>query len=564
MVNNAILRSHFRSLTLAFLRPFERFFRLEVQPMPQAGGAGGQGGAGGRGPLGGGRPIPVAGRQQAPTAASGGGGPGWRAGGAAAGSAAGGSGVGSGGAGIAGVASSAGGRSYGPYDDLLACFLPRFDLPALLHEIEAAGGPPHRVLAHAQWRTLYERFVASPHFYPWFHARRRVAARQLFDMSRSLRLSTSVDELLAPAKLRGLFVVGNAGAVLPPAQAAALAAARLPLVSALPSGASVSPPPVRGAVDGSVGMVSASDRGDGGAGTSGAFTPVAVSRNASLSPPPAQQLVAPAAPAAAAGGAALASPKLLLSAPSLLQLPGAAAAPVPNPGPLVRVVGRGMPHAAALSGGHALWKSGASTAATGATLSSTTGAAALSLALELAAGHHAASPSPPVSARSAASVAGGAAPDAPSQQGSSGAPASLVGSPRQSPQPPAPSPPQPPAPSPALRPATAPLPGSTSPTGLNTTDDDGVGRPRSPAGASAPPTLRAASSYTLDDLRAHESACVELHAKISAAFSRDATYLADDEELAAVMREHLAAVEAVMPSRLLHSVTHGRQSQARY
>lgn len=40
--------------------------------------------------------------------------------------------------------------------------------------------------------------MASPHFHPWFGARRREAAREFFALSRALRLSLGSEQLLRP------------------------------------------------------------------------------------------------------------------------------------------------------------------------------------------------------------------------------------------------------------------------------------------------------------------------------------------------------------------------------
>jgi hypothetical protein len=94
------------------------------------------------------------------------------------------------------VGGSGGGHFFGPYDDLTSLLLPPFEERAFLDALAAAGGPRHRLLKACRWRELYAGFIASPHFHPWFNARRRETARQFFGLSRALRLSTPLQELL--------------------------------------------------------------------------------------------------------------------------------------------------------------------------------------------------------------------------------------------------------------------------------------------------------------------------------------------------------------------------------
>ena len=123
VINNAVLRQHFRKLTHAFLKPFNRYF--------YAGGA-------------------VTAKQ------------------------------------LAGV---------GPYDDLAVCLLPKFSEDAFLDHMKGTGPP--RLLRKAKWRKLYQGFIGSPHFWPWFRAREQATARKLYKLARRLRLATSVEVLLA-------------------------------------------------------------------------------------------------------------------------------------------------------------------------------------------------------------------------------------------------------------------------------------------------------------------------------------------------------------------------------
>jgi len=98
--------------------------------------------------------------------------------------------------GSVGVSGSGSGHFFGPYDDLTSLLLPPFEERAFLDALAAAGGPRHRLLKACRWRELYAGFIASPHFHPWFNARRRETARQFFGLSRALRLSTPLPELL--------------------------------------------------------------------------------------------------------------------------------------------------------------------------------------------------------------------------------------------------------------------------------------------------------------------------------------------------------------------------------
>lgn len=748
LLNNAILRAHFRSLTLAFLRPFEKYFTLAVQPPSAQSG----------GPMGGGQPFPGSvhlssssiGRGMASPPASNGQGDGSGNGPAASGagrahpplhsqsrsgslsSLFGGSGSGasssaSGGssgsskggaaaagssAAIAGGRGAVGGGAYGPYDDLVASFLPRFDVGAFLVELEAAGGPKHRVLAQGQWRVLYERFCASPHFYPWFHARRREAARSLFEMSRSLRMSMSVTELLAPARLRNVFAPPGALAAIEAAAAARAAALREPPPSVAveiepASTGPLSPQPSdtdrgageedggamagplsptdtarRNAVNSIADALRAGPRrnsdaspellpsdtgtvmfimtGSNGFPTSGTSSLPASGRDGSAFSPVASSAFSATGTSTAsisAGAPGSASAAKLLAVPSQ-SAPAASVAPVPNPGPLTRVVGRGMPHTMAISSGLLTgWLPGAQGAAAAAPGSSSLAGAAppqqptpslvpsLSLPLSLMGSlmsnltslatplHSSRStqPQPQAAVQAQAGTVGApttasttTAPSPPPQHvllssGDSSASTSGAATPRRD----------------VTAPREAPRSGSSSSSSFSSAslvqlEFDGVsdfvdspagdldygfymsvgrigglGRPgaasvprvmngiRPPANSpaqmglvrsagaspvvphthasasqpqpfalprsSAPSPVLPLPSFTRDDLAAHEAACVGLHAKIIAAFSRDAAFLTEDEELVTVMRSHLAAVKAVMPQHLLRNL--GRRGE---
>jgi len=84
----------------------------------------------------------------------------------------------------------------GPYEDLPTLCLPPFEARAFLDGLDAAGGPKHKLLRRARWRELYAGFIASPHFHPWFLARRRETAARLHAYSRALRLALPHEQLL--------------------------------------------------------------------------------------------------------------------------------------------------------------------------------------------------------------------------------------------------------------------------------------------------------------------------------------------------------------------------------
>lgn len=120
VINNSLLRQHFRQLTREFLRPFERYFTIN---------------------------------RSAKTA------------------------------------------SLGPYDDMSAQDLVlQFDVERFLKHL--ASRRPPKAFRSSKWRRLYRGFVNSPHFQPWFVARQQEARDQVWQISRSLRLSSTVASLL--------------------------------------------------------------------------------------------------------------------------------------------------------------------------------------------------------------------------------------------------------------------------------------------------------------------------------------------------------------------------------
>jgi hypothetical protein len=183
VINNGILRQHFRHLTHGFLRPFEKYFVLSKKVADSISS---------RGPVGAGKPIPLPLSEIM----------------------------------AAGTSINATNRppmpprhvlpapvgmnqttdkisTYGAYDDLAALFLPRFELDAFLAHLESTGGPKHKLLRSTDWRTLYSQFVCGPHFHPWFNARRKATCTRLFHLSRTLRLALSIDDLLPSSPYAG-------------------------------------------------------------------------------------------------------------------------------------------------------------------------------------------------------------------------------------------------------------------------------------------------------------------------------------------------------------------------
>ena len=402
VINNAILRQHFRNLTFSFLRPFERYFRLDSNTAAAAASAAAAAASAsalprGRGGGGAGAGLPIA---VSPAAAA-----------AAAANAS-----------LSRGSNAASHRPqsgfFGPYDDLAASFLPRFEEHAFLAELERTGGPRHKLLAASKWRQLYSAFIHSPHFYPWFHARRRECLRSLYNLSRALRLSTSIGELLgeaaltqfeaslgtAPSSVAGdsvrsvasradssaaLVLQTPASTLTPtPADDAAAQSHSRPNhrghASAFSSGRTAGVPPLSTPVTPSPSSSSSS---------SAAVLPLD-SRDSMPPLPPSMGLAAalqsssmrrlPVSPVlgTAAGGVLSSSNRLSPSPMILASPPGGPAAAVsgmppsalgsttvsasasgsasaansvhpPNPGPLARLVGRGLPHTLAIIQGHA-------------------------------------------------------------------------------------------------------------------------------------------------------------------------------------------------------------------
>jgi hypothetical protein len=81
-----------------------------------------------------------------------------------------------------------------------------------------------------RWLELYGRFVESPHFRPWFTARREEARANVAELTRRLRLAIPAQQLVAPLTAAAPGAVGDASAP-------AVTPDRAP-----PSGAPSSPP----------------------------------------------------------------------------------------------------------------------------------------------------------------------------------------------------------------------------------------------------------------------------------------------------------------------------------
>ena len=290
--------------------------------------------------------------------------------------------------------------------------------------LEAAGGPRHKLLRdHCDWRALYTAFMASPHFHPWFAARRHEVGTRLAAISRALRMSVTVEELLPPALLAAAAVV-------------------LPLA---PSSSAGTPRWISAPSPGAAGHALASS----------STTSAGSSFDCSV----------------------LALPSPHHSPPRAAASPDATAAPAPAPSGGLRVVGRGTPHAVAIQTGL---------------------------------------------------VDGSRAAAAPASRSSTGASSSVP-----------PAPPLPPLAPPApLADAASPpaAPGSSLPASSPTL-----------APAAPPRLLR---RITAADARRAEEAAMELHSKMVSCFVREGAALLHDADLLAVMRSHLVAVEAAMPSHV--------------
>lgn len=468
VINNAILRQHFRQLTFSFLRPFDKYFHIDPRWRPCSGVGGdvantraGPGSA--AEPLGRGQPILAPARLQ---------------------------GVGAGNANLrergptapahAAGAAAAGAndvRTYGPYDDLPAMLLPRFSEQEFLEELQRAGGPRHKLLRAAKWRELYSAFIHSPHFHPWFQARRRECARHMFDMARVLRLAMKREDLLASAgALDFTFAVSPDVAGL--------------RRSTSDSGASEAGNRSCGSnTSGTGSVIGAQTTGRIGGSQVQLLAPARIGSAASGSTPsPAASPLPP--PLAAAGQGAGST------------LPPAAAPAAGGASPLLRVVGRGMPHTAVLAPGKL-------------------GGLAPRPALGV----------PPLALSRAASVSSSPAGTPAASQAGTNATAS--GAPGDG------------AATPSDVPAPAPAAGPSSSTPAI------VGSAAALTLPVAAPPMRALTSQ---QLQRHEAACLELHGKIRACLDRERAFLEHEPALAVRMRDHLAAVESVMPPRLLHSI----------
>jgi len=210
LINNALLRQHFRSLTRDFLQPFEGYFSvaraaavaasvrpggssspLRSQAQPVA------------------APSPV--DQQPPAAET----------------------SDSRQRSVRSLPSSAGGvqlqHSYGPYDDLADALLPAFDKSEFFAQLKRRGPP--KLLASSKWLALYRAFVAGPLFPTWFQARRAEAKQHLRYLSRALRVSASDASLhacivprSAPGQAAAPVNAGDPYALLTPQEANGAAA----------------------------------------------------------------------------------------------------------------------------------------------------------------------------------------------------------------------------------------------------------------------------------------------------------------------------------------------------
>ena len=187
LINNALLRQHFRSLTRDFLQPFEGYFSvaraaavatavaMETRAGPQ-------------------RQPPHMSADSAPQSVAQGTDGRHRS--------------------MRTLPSSAGGvqlqHSYGPYDDLADALLPAFDKTEFLAQLKRRGPP--KLLAASKWLALYRAFVAGPLFPTWFHARRTEAKQHLQYLSRALRVSATDASIHACILPRGASALPGAAA----------------------------------------------------------------------------------------------------------------------------------------------------------------------------------------------------------------------------------------------------------------------------------------------------------------------------------------------------------------
>ncbi|KAA0167270.1 hypothetical protein FNF27_07353 [Cafeteria roenbergensis] len=259
VINDALLRQHFRRLTHSFLRPFERFFRVGNGRMPAPGPAAAFGLASRlRAPLHDaaamGRLLAsvaeaieaaetAAARDAAAASAARGGLSAFRFGAAAFLRPAGDANPGPRAPAppAAGFAARGRGRhhhqqqqqqhqqqpTFGPYDNLAAALLPPFSKEGFLASL-AKATPPKMLRRVKAWRELYARFLESPHFRPWFTARREEARSVVLGLARQLRLAVTPEQLVLPF---GRRPDPDAGAGASPAASGAEQAAALRLYS---------------------------------------------------------------------------------------------------------------------------------------------------------------------------------------------------------------------------------------------------------------------------------------------------------------------------------------------
>mmetsp|Transcript_15317 Transcript_15317/g.20208 ORF Transcript_15317/g.20208 Transcript_15317/m.20208 type:complete len:872 (-) Transcript_15317:256-2871(-) len=150
-INDVVLRRHFRQLTESFLQPFEKYF-LPSFPQPQNLSSVQASGHPGN------HLDPLAGR-----------------------------GV---------LVNKTTGISFrlGLYDDPEA-LLPAFDMVEFIQTMQNTGPPKN--FQEVLWQPLYERFITSPNFRPWYNRRRSLAVEELRAVCRAVCMSTSPEELVS-------------------------------------------------------------------------------------------------------------------------------------------------------------------------------------------------------------------------------------------------------------------------------------------------------------------------------------------------------------------------------
>jgi len=82
----------------------------------------------------------------------------------------------------------------GIYDDPEG-LLPVFEKTEFIRELQSSGPP--KAFQEVNWQPLYERFVASPNFRPWYNRRRVLAVDELRAVCRAVCMSTSSEQLLS-------------------------------------------------------------------------------------------------------------------------------------------------------------------------------------------------------------------------------------------------------------------------------------------------------------------------------------------------------------------------------